>query len=83
MVNKSNTLGGNHPAFPVQAYPGDAANPKVRPNTGMSMRDYFAAQAMNGLLAAGRDAQYGDSTMDDLAEASYLIADAMLDAREG
>jgi hypothetical protein len=47
------------------------------------LRDHFAAKAMNGLLAAGRDAQYGDSTMDDLAEASYLIADAMLDAREG
>jgi hypothetical protein len=28
-----NILNNNHPAFPVQAYPGDAANPKVRPNT--------------------------------------------------
>jgi hypothetical protein len=37
---------------------------------------------MSGLLGAGRDAQYGDAGIDDLARAAYRIADAMLKARE-
>ena len=81
MVNKSNTLGGNHPAFPVQAYPGDAANPKVRPNTGMSMRDYFAAQAMNGLLANSEE--FGEEVpAKELAEYAFEVANAMIEQRE-
>lgn len=81
MVNKSNILGGNHPAFPVQAYPGDAANPKVRPNTGMSMRDYFAAQAMNGLLA--NPEEFGENIpVKDVAEFAFEMANAMLEQRE-
>ena len=81
MVNKSNSLGGNHPAFPVQAYPGDAANPKVRPNTGMSMRDYFAAQAMNGLLA--NPEEFGEGVLlAELADYSFQVANAMLERRE-
>jgi hypothetical protein len=44
----------------------------------MSLRDYFAAQALKGLLVIDRavwaDAQY--------AEAAYRIADAMLVERE-
>ena len=50
--------------------------------SGMTLRDYFAAKAMSGLLGAGRDAQYGDAGMDDLANAAYRMADAMLEARE-
>lgn len=44
------------------------------PQEGMSLRDYFAAKAMNGILA-------GDDTMDDaskLARWAYEIADAMI-----
>lgn len=44
-------------------------------------RDYFAGRAMQGLLAAGRDAQYGFDDMPRLAESSYHIADAMMEAR--
>jgi alcohol dehydrogenase YqhD (iron-dependent ADH family) len=49
----------------------------------MSLRDYFATKAMQGLLAAGRDAQYGCDDMERLAASSYSIADAMLKARQG
>lgn len=48
---------------------------------GMTLRDYFAAKAMQGLLAAGRDAQYGESSAADLSRATYMIADEMLAAR--
>lgn len=43
-----------------------------------SLRDYFAAKAMQGLLADGMGGQY---VPDELSELSYLMADAMLKAR--
>ena len=49
---------------------------------GMDLRDYFAAKAMQGLLAAGRDAQYGSDGMERLAASSYSIANEMMKARE-
>jgi hypothetical protein len=43
----------------------------------LDLRDYFAAKAMQGLLANNNiDAQ-------QIAEAAYIVADAMLRAREG
>jgi hypothetical protein len=43
---------------------------------GMTLRDYFAAKAMQGLLANNNiDAQ-------QIAKAAYIVADAMLKARE-
>lgn len=42
---------------------------------GMSLRDYFAGQALIGLLA------YGAQACDDVASDAYAIADAMLDER--
>ena len=45
---------------------------------GMTLRDYFAAKAMQAILS---DPSYS-SPDDKLAEASYWIADAMLKARE-
>lgn len=81
MAIKSNILNNNHPAFPVQAYPGDAANPKVRPNTGMSMRDYFATHAMNGLLSNPEDSS-DDIPVSDIADFAYNMANAMLERRE-
>lgn len=50
---------------------------------GMSLRDYFAAKAMQAILNAAVSA--GDSTPDDAATIStsaYRMADAMLAARE-
>ena len=71
----------NHPAFPVHAYPGDASNPKVRPNTGMSMRDYFASKAMNGLLANPEEISL-NAPLEEIADFSYKLANAMLVRRE-
>ena len=44
---------------------------------GMTLRDYFAAAALQGILANG-----GGASWDDDATHAYLCADAMLKARE-
>ena len=56
---------------------GGAAFPSDR-SFGMTLRDYFAAKAMQGSRA--RDSRY--ETWEDLAKDAYEIADAMLKARE-
>ena len=45
---------------------------------GMELRDYFAAQAMQGMLAENGG---GAAHNDDLAKSAYAIADAMMKAR--
>jgi hypothetical protein len=44
--------------------------------TGMTLRDYFAAKAMQGLLASSVNGK-----MDEFASRSYKMADAMLKTR--
>jgi hypothetical protein len=65
------------PAFPREDYQRSDA-PGQR---GMSLRDYFASQALEGGL--GEYFTAGDAWTDytDFAESCYRIADAMLKAR--
>lgn len=52
----------------------------VKQSTGMELRDYFAGQAIDGLLAEG--GWGGDlSYFEDVAEGAYRMADAMMKAR--
>jgi hypothetical protein len=60
------------PAFPV---PNDA---NVNGQMGMSLRDYFAAKAMQGLLFTGEDRRSGQT---DLAVQAYSMADIMIQVR--
>lgn len=46
---------------------------------GMTLRDYFAAKAMQGMLAENGGGAVGN---DKLAEFAYHLADAMIKARE-
>ena len=46
---------------------------------GMTLRDYFAAQAMQGLLA---NPECPLKPLDEVPQASYKMADAMMKARE-
>ena len=46
---------------------------------GMTLRDYFAAQAMQGLLA---NPECPLTPLDEVPQASYALADAMMKARE-
>jgi len=61
------------------AFPLVAENPPYHVADGMSLRDYFAGQALVGLCS-----QYGYNSCNviGLANMSYNIADAMLKERE-
>lgn len=68
------------PAFPKICYIGGN---QVSGSDGMTLRDYFAAKALQGTLATISD--FGeDPTMvfKTLSIFSYKMADAMLEARE-
>ena len=72
-MSKLTSDGG--PAFPTLF---------IEPNygsgyAGMTLRDYFAAAALQGLLASPAEAEFGVS---HFATAAYEAADAMLKARE-
>ena len=60
------------------AFPTERALPEQR--SGMTLRDYFAAKAMQGLLSDSDWRQ--DTTFEDTAYAAYEQADAMLKARD-
>ena len=62
---------GNSPAFPCQ-------DNKKQIWTGMNLRDYFALEAMNGLI---KRLDLDKATNAHLAFLAYNIADYMLDER--
>ena len=67
----------NPPAFPIVIDLGDG----VKYQTGMTLRDYFAARALQNF----RDqigSQSDQEWFDKVAEGAYRMADAMLKARE-
>lgn len=69
-MSKENNGG---PAYPTQGY------------EGLTVRDYFAAKAMQGWLASYPESnQHPVATHHEnmVAELSYLMADAMLKVRE-
>ena len=73
---KKTSLGDGGPAFPIPD--SHHANGGVQYGAnGMTLRDYFAAKALAGMLA---DTECSSSAS-NLAQASYLIADAMLAER--
>jgi len=50
---------------------------------GMTLRDYFAAKAMEGIFASNTEHDHEDAVIFDVvAEAAYRMADAMLEARK-
>jgi len=49
---------------------------------GMSLRDYFAAKAMQGLIITRHPHHQGSDGPEQLAADAYLVADAMLKARQ-
>jgi len=87
----SNTNTGG-PAFPTVDYtkPVGSGNHIMTINGGMTLRDYFAAKAMQAIYAAQVEWQSTDcpadaeslQVMEDVAGDAYALADAMLKARE-
>lgn len=80
------TSKGYEPAFPgtvqnsVQSRALGA--PAFTQYSGMTLRDYFAAKAMQGDIASFPDDKDPADVASMIAERAYAIADAMLDARE-
>jgi hypothetical protein len=69
----SNKLDGG-PAFPITAECDETAFNQVL-STGMTLRDYFAAKAMQAYLQRGY-------IQDDATKRAYNTADSMLKARD-
>ena len=63
-------------AFPWTADDGE----KIQGERGMTLRDYFAAKAMQGMLA-GQDRRLV-ATKEFIGETAYEYADSMMKARE-
>ncbi len=70
------------PAFPsaTDRYDQEARCYRIRSEGGMTLRDYFAAKAMQALIevAVNRD----EANIRAVPKASYDVADAMLKARQ-
>jgi hypothetical protein len=58
-----------------QAFPNEGFNGWGKPEEGMTLRDYFAAKAMQSVFPLCKTYAYA-------AQECYAIADAMLKARE-
>lgn len=68
----------------MKAFPTAADNGHSQNQDGMDLRDYFAAKAMQGMLA-NKGLIYGKTADTDDANGArraYKIADAMMKARE-
>lgn len=63
----------NIPAFPQPINPSEQGR-------GMTLRDYFAAKALEGICASQQTKLFTDQ--DHLARGAYLLADAMMKVRE-
>lgn len=61
------------------AFPRPHSEPPHYAQEGMSLRDYFAAKALQGMLAEDGGGALNNK---ELAEFAYLVADEMLKARE-
>lgn len=81
-MSTTNTGGPAFPCIPPQDTGAGFAVGYPFPDQGMTLRDYFAAKAMQSLIIAAA----GSSTTHTPASVSvdaYETADAMLKAREG
>ena len=67
------------PAFPVPLNPGQSWN-EMGPCDGMTLRDYFAAKAIEGAASGDGGLPYSNYCQ-VIAKRAYAIADAMLAAR--
>ena len=65
------------PAFPNKNPRKDRRNQVIIYEEGMTLRDYFAAKAMQSLLISGPELTYKET-----AERAYIMADAMIEERD-
>lgn len=72
------------PAFPFDYKTTDPNYPdQVETHPGMSLRDYYAGKAMEGLVALSSVEMLIDGSIQGIvAGAAYELADAMIEARK-
>lgn len=68
------------PAYPTPYHPQDGMNTHLP--TGMTLRDYFAAKAMQAFVTRGNTGLTEANFDDEIAKWSYQVADGMLRGRE-
>lgn len=71
----------------IPAFPSTHHNGWGEPEKGMTLRDYFAAKAMQGMFANPDDSHENyalsyDDYVKEIARCAYKMADAMLKARK-
>lgn len=71
----------NEPAFPTEYFYDQDAKFERMPTEGMTLRDYFAAKAMQGFIQYSATKGIYTPPDNELAKVSYDLADAMLKAR--
>jgi hypothetical protein len=80
-----NDGGAAFPVIPPYAPEGQSAAGYPYPDAGMTLRDYFAAKAMQQafgeLMRLPKDSRPLSADMPRVADLAYLMADAMLAAR--
>jgi len=62
------------------AFPYSGVGDDTNYSKGMTLRDYFAAHAMQGMFASGNLRRSIEN--DEVAEVAYRMADAMMKARK-
>jgi len=68
----------NEPAFPALPISRELNGELVYQSKGLTIRDYFAAKALQGIIASPNLNTFEDAKA---CEAAYQIADAMMEAR--
>jgi len=63
----------------IPAFPRPYSGTSQFAQEGMTLRDYFAAKAMQGMLSENSGIRY---PTDELVDFAYKVADAMMKARE-
>lgn len=85
-----NKIDDGGPAFPMPSGPEPRVNEVTHFNEGMTLRDYFAAAAMQGMLAShalnnmhnGELEDHADAYLMRISDTAMRVADAMLEARK-
>lgn len=76
---------GGGPVFPREGGRKFVVGNDVRvttPHDGMTLRDYFAAKAMQSIISKMDSAQYNYTGAGSVASDAYAFADAMIKERE-
>lgn len=68
----------NKPAFPEPM--GVLVGMQCEPGSGLTIRQYYAAKAMQGLLS--QNSNFSQWNADELAEGAFMIANEMVKAEE-